>query len=260
VEFGGIASGAQVIESVDTDLCRAILASDPDIVAVDMEAHGVAFAASAARETKPVGLMVVRCVSDMPLGVLPVSTSGETSSAPGSQWQRRAMWTPYAAKAAAAFLYEFVSSHFPFGANELRAVAATARDLETYDRTTGDVSAGTAASTVKLLNVPASPQLFLGRAADIQTFRRLIHADGSLDEPPVVVSVVGLPGVGKTTFISAIPHDKRIQAAYPDGILWIALGQTRSSELILTVLSTMADWALTGMVKKTPPPRRSRRR
>jgi len=69
VEFGGIASGEKVIESVTGEFAQAVLNADRDLTAVEMEAYGTAQAIRLLRETRPIGLMVVRGISDMPIGV-----------------------------------------------------------------------------------------------------------------------------------------------------------------------------------------------
>ena len=98
-----------------------------------------------------------------------------------------------------------------------------------------------------VLGVPGSPQLFLGRSEDLSCFKHLLgvlpEADGSSD-PLGLTSVIGLPGVGKTTFVSALPRDPDIQATYTDGILWMAFGQSNPRDLKVSILSTLADWAV----------------
>jgi hypothetical protein len=97
------------------------------------------------------------------------------------------------------------------------------------------------------LGVPSSPKLFLGRAADMATFKRVLGVlpgEVGAGEPARAASIQGLPGIGKTTFVSALPHDDDILATFPDGVLWIAFGQARRDELRAALLSTLTDWAL----------------
>ena len=53
------------------------------------------------------------------------------------------------------------------------------------------------------------------------------------------IGVHGMGGVGKTTLIEAICHDRQVIEAFPDGILWTTLGPQAD------VFSAQANWALT---------------
>lgn len=97
------------------------------------------------------------------------------------------------------------------------------------------------------LGLPASPSLFVGRTGDMAEFKRVLGvlpAEDDAIDPIRVSSITGLPGVGKTTFVSALPHDPEIRATYSDGILWMAFGQANPRDLQVTVTSTLSDWAL----------------
>jgi hypothetical protein len=52
----------------------------------------------------------------------------------------------------------------------------------------------------------------------------------------VLTAVRGWPGVGKTTLAAALAHDPEIANAFPDGVLWVSLGQTPD------LLSELATW------------------
>jgi len=59
------------------------------------------------------------------------------------------------------------------------------------------------------------------------------------EAPPgalVVSAVHGLGGIGKTTLVAALAYDPAVQARFPDGILWVTLGQEPD------VLSLLAGW------------------
>jgi hypothetical protein len=97
------------------------------------------------------------------------------------------------------------------------------------------------------LGLPASPSLFVGRTGNMAEFKRTLGVLPTADdasEPTRVSSITGLPGVGKTTFVSALPHDPDIKATYSDGVLWMAFGQANPRDLQVTVTSTLSDWAL----------------
>lgn len=62
--------------------------------------------------------------------------------------------------------------------------------------------------------------------------RPLVGRDSMVSEAVVrlrdrrdVAIVGGLPGVGKTAIAAALARDSRVKRAYPDGVLWVGLGQ-----------------------------------
>jgi hypothetical protein len=88
--------------------------------------------------------------------------------------------------------------------------------------------------------VPPLAGLILGREKAIRDIKGRL---GLSDEPAqpgraqVITAVRGWPGVGKTTLVSAIAHDREVIAAFPDGVLWAAL--THSGQ----VATELESWA-----------------
>lgn len=72
-----------------------------------------------------------------------------------------------------------------------------------------------------MLAPPLPPQPIIGRERALREMKNSLLAR----EFVAVSAVRGLPGVGKTTLALALAHDADIQAAFPDGILWIGLGR-----------------------------------
>ncbi len=73
--------------------------------------------------------------------------------------------------------------------------------------------------------VPALPDHFVPRPQITQALRlRLLRGTGERG-PAAVSAVHGLGGGGKTTLAIALCRDAEVRAAFPDGILWAALGQ-----------------------------------
>ncbi len=79
---------------------------------------------------------------------------------------------------------------------------------------------------------PASPLtefVFVGRnqaLSDVKARLGLTNrtARGAFDTSFCIV--YGLPGVGKTTLVTALSRDIEVMAAYPDGVLWTSLDQS----------------------------------
>lgn len=72
---------------------------------------------------------------------------------------------------------------------------------------------------------PPTPPLFIGRENDLASLKaRLGIGLGAARRPLTVIR--GWPGVGKTTLVNALAHDPEVAAAFPDGVLWAAIGQT----------------------------------
>ncbi len=114
VHFGGIASGDMVIESIESAFGQAIVKDDSDLYAVAMEEHGAVQAVRQIQQTTPIGLMVVRGITDIPAGVI----TGEASeTAPAAGHDVRKQWTEYATRLAASFVYQYVSGHLPYAAD-----------------------------------------------------------------------------------------------------------------------------------------------
>ena len=82
-----------------------------------------------------------------------------------------------------------------------------------------------------ILPVPApspaipSPSLLVGRERDLARVRTRLGVDGAGARRPLTI-MRGWPGVGKTTFVSAIARDPAVLEAYPDGVLWASVGDS----------------------------------
>ncbi|MCC7163528.1 MAG: hypothetical protein IT331_13615 [Anaerolineae bacterium] len=87
-------------------------------------------------------------------------------------------------------------------------------------------------------SAPALPTLFIGREEDMSNLRsRLgITSEAKPSAPQILTAVRGWPGVGKTTLASALAHDENVVRAFPDGVLWVSLGQNPN------ILSELAAW------------------
>ena len=77
--------------------------------------------------------------------------------------------------------------------------------------------------------LPDLPQHeIVGRENDLKTITdKLEHLISKTEKRPKkkISAIHGLPGVGKTTMSIILPHDKKMQKIFSDGILWFCLGK-----------------------------------
>jgi hypothetical protein len=70
--------------------------------------------------------------------------------------------------------------------------------------------------------IPA-PSLLVGRERDLERVRARLGIGHPESRRPITI-MRGWPGVGKTTFVSALARDPAVLEAYPDGVLWASVG------------------------------------
>jgi DNA-binding SARP family transcriptional activator len=87
----------------------------------------------------------------------------------------------------------------------------------------GSIRLATAARSVRQL--PPDVPGFVGRQAQIEHVRRVVGARHS-SAPPLIVAA-GPPGSGKSAFCVHLAH--QLQGAYPDGQLYLELGQDKDA-------------------------------
>jgi transcriptional regulator with XRE-family HTH domain len=76
-------------------------------------------------------------------------------------------------------------------------------------------------------NAPASLKIFLGRNQIIKDIKGILlcpnTTEGTYAHPRLIVH--GWPGVGKSSLTIMLANDSDLIKAYPDGIVWVSLGQ-----------------------------------
>lgn len=107
----------------------------------------------------------------------------------------------------------------------------------------------TSDSPARVGNAPSLPSLVVGRDSVLRDLhRRLTRALlGQGGRPTQVLTAVrGWPGVGKTTIARTLAHRAETIKAFPDGVLWTALGPAPSifAELIAWARALRADEVL----------------
>ena len=88
-------------------------------------------------------------------------------------------------------------------------------------------------------SAPPLPTLVVGREdalIDLKARLGVTKSGQVTTSIQILTAIRGWPGIGKTTIAAALAHDPEIATAFPDGVLWVSLGQNPS------VLSELATW------------------
>ena len=86
----------------------------------------------------------------------------------------------------------------------------------------------------KLHAVPSLPRHFLGRPDLLRKLMDAVLVD--LQKPVVIsgaearVGVQGMGGIGKSVVAAALARDREVRRSYPDGVIWVSLGQKPEKE------------------------------
>jgi NB-ARC domain len=78
--------------------------------------------------------------------------------------------------------------------------------------------------------VPNLPPHFLPRPVQLNFLKNQVLAN--TNQPVAItgksrsVGVQGMGGIGKTVLATALARDEEVRSTFPDGVLWVTLGQT----------------------------------
>ncbi len=75
----------------------------------------------------------------------------------------------------------------------------------------------------KTFNLPPLPEHYIPRQDYLQPLRAALLAEGPATLG--IVGVKGMGGIGKSVLAAALAHDPQVQAAFPDGIIWLPIGR-----------------------------------
>jgi WD40 repeat protein len=90
--------------------------------------------------------------------------------------------------------------------------------------------------TTRRYNLPSLPEHYVLREADLERLRQALLTNGAVALG--IVGVKGMGGIGKSVLAAALARDLAVQAAFPDGIVWLPIGRepnlpARQEELYL---------------------------
>jgi WD40 repeat protein len=90
--------------------------------------------------------------------------------------------------------------------------------------------------TTRRYNLPSLPEHYVLREADLERLRQALLNNGAAALG--IVGVKGMGGIGKSVLAAALARDLAVQAAFPDGIVWLPIGRepnlpARQEELYL---------------------------
>ncbi|MBO0696961.1 MAG: hypothetical protein J2P46_01075, partial [Zavarzinella sp.] len=170
------------------------------IRAAEMEAAG--FVAACSRLYPPVPWYIVRGISDF------------------GDWFKGDQFHRLAASAAASYTALYIEKVLDlriWGPATLRRPVAPGQAAP--------------AAEAELYGVPYAPDLFVGRADDIAALKGRLGVGeriAGMTRTQVLTAVRGWPGVGKTTVATWLARDADVRHTYPDGVLWVSLGESPS--------------------------------
>jgi len=86
---------------------------------------------------------------------------------------------------------------------------------------------------------PPLPVHFVPRRALVERLRRAIIKESDQRSMPIT-AIRGMGGIGKSVLAQAICHDEAVQDAYPDGVMWVTIGEHPSNDHLCSQIRELA--------------------
>lgn len=74
------------------------------------------------------------------------------------------------------------------------------------------------------VTAPRLPANLVPRPGEVDALRSRVLRE-ERQATIAIVAVIGMGGVGKSTLVQMLCHDSSVQAAFPDGVIWVSLGR-----------------------------------
>lgn len=88
---------------------------------------------------------------------------------------------------------------------------------------------------------PALPSHYIARPEAFAALKGTLLADEDERRGGGAVGVLGMGGVGKTVLVQAMVEDQEIKGMFPDGVLWVTVGQHPDLMEILSLVARAVD-------------------
>lgn len=79
-------------------------------------------------------------------------------------------------------------------------------------------------TSIAVAGPPPPPNIFVERDEELQHLIDVID-NGKTRDDNIRIVLQGMPGIGKTTFVNAVAHHEELKRRFPDGVLWVSLGE-----------------------------------
>lgn len=86
-------------------------------------------------------------------------------------------------------------------------------------------------SVTRYITAPPLPVNYVARDQDLNSLRSLVVADGG-NRHIALAALAGMGGIGKTVLAQALCSDVQVQRRFPDGIIWLSIGQESEGDIV----------------------------